>query len=173
MRFVIAAFWLLQFLTSFGQNAEDSTHALKKNKLKYISPGFNYHLQISHIDVAPIISMRISSKVYAGGGINYLYYYRNSERVNKNSFGVNLFSRVFASKSLFAHVEYLYSNIPYRNKLIYEFDRVYVANVFIGGGYMQPISDSIRGYFTVLVDLTHSENSPYENKILFKAGLTF
>jgi hypothetical protein len=158
--------------TAFCQNTSD-TAANKKFSKENISFGFNYHLQVSHLDIAPILVIPIKEKIYVGCGINYLYHYRNSLRKGKSSMGFNVFSRFFFMKNIYGHAEYLYSDVAYLNLLVYEYYRVRKADFFLGGGYRQPITDKTDAYLTLLVNLNHSAESPYKNTILFKAGLTF
>lgn len=155
----------------FAQTASDT--AVKPTVKEKISFGFNYHLQISHLDISPIVVFPLNKRVQVGFGLNYLYHYRNSTRVGKSSLGGNIFSRVFVHKNIYTHVEYLYSDVAYLNQLIYEFHRVKKADFFVGAGYRQPISDRTNGFLTLLVNLNHSEESPYKNLILLKAGITF
>jgi hypothetical protein len=157
--------------TAFSQSTGDPT--LKKISAQNISFGFNYHLQISHLDIAPVLILPVKEKIHAGFGLNYLYHYRNSIREGKSSLGFNFFSRVFITKNIFGHAEYLYSDVAYLNVLVYEYYRIKKADFFIGGGYRQPITDKTDAYLTLLVNLNNSDESPYKNRILFKAGLTF
>lgn len=173
----VRSFILLQVLfvfchlNIFAQSASDSLPSKTfRNKPAF---GFNYHLQISHLDIAPIVVIPIHKRVEMGFGVNYLYHYRNSIRLGKSSIGANIFSRVYVNRNIYSHVEYLYSDVAYLNKLVYEYTRVRKADVFLGAGYRQPVSDKIFAYLTVLVNVNQLPESPYKNLILFKAGLTF
>src|SRR6478736_3667104 len=76
-----------------GQN--DSTAVIGKGSGGYIKFGFNYHLQLQHIDVAPVIFYRLNNRVDAGVGLNYLYYYKNDDSENNSAYGTNIFTRVY------------------------------------------------------------------------------
>ncbi|MBX9851818.1 MAG: hypothetical protein K2X86_08675 [Cytophagaceae bacterium] len=115
----------------------------------------------------------MTNRIQTGIGLNYLYHYRNSIRKGKSSFGVNIFSKVFITPKIFTHAEYLYSDVAYLNQLIYEYTRVRKADIMVGGGYMQPLSDNIVCYLMALYNINHSTESPYKNRILLKAGLMF
>ncbi|MFN3404800.1 MAG: hypothetical protein ACK40G_11930 [Cytophagaceae bacterium] len=150
--------------------AQDNSNCCSLSKVKI---GLNYHLQLSHLDIAPVIVIPFSEKLHAGGGLNYLYYYRNSIRTNTSTIGFNLFTRIFPHKNIFTHLEYMYSNVAYRNEYVYEYSRVYIASLFAGGGYRQPFTDKLDGYLYLLADLTHRPESPYKNLLVLKAGITF
>ncbi|MBO9701116.1 MAG: hypothetical protein J7604_12970 [Sporocytophaga sp.] len=154
-----------------GQN--DSTAAVNKGLGGHIKFGFNYHLQLQHIDVAPVIFYRLNDRVDVGVGLNYLYYYRNDKSENNSAFGTNIFTRVYFLKNFFLHLEYLYCNVPYRNDLNFEYRRVYITNLFSGLGYRQPITSKVDSYFLGLIDLTHRDESPYKNLIIVKLGISF
>ena len=169
--FIIIILLTLPEVSTFAQGESDSTE--KKFLRNNIFFGFNYHLQISYLDIAPIVEVSINKKIHVGAGVNYLYYYRNSLRIGKTSIGANVFTRIFFTKNVYNHVEYLYSEVPYLNKLIYEYHNVKKGDFYVGGGYKQPFSNRIHGFFTLLVNLSKTPESPYNNLILLKAGATF
>jgi hypothetical protein len=153
----------------YGQNENKSEEKI----CRLPELGLNYHLQISHADFLPVLNYKFNRYLDAGVGGQYVYYFRSTQRDGKSSYGFNVYSRIYPVKSLFVHAEYLYSNVPYINKRIYEFERVYVSNFLGGIGFRQPITDRVDTYFTGLFDFTHSENSVYGSKILFRIGVTF
>jgi len=155
----------------FGQ--EDSIAAIDKGLKGHIKGGFNYHLQLQHVDVAPVIFYKLNNRVDAGVGLNYLYYYGKDHTENTSAYGTNFFTRVYLLKNLFLHLEYLYCNVPYRNDLNFEYHRVYITNFFSGIGYRQPLTSKVDSYLFALVDLTHRDESPYKNLIVVKLGISF
>lgn len=155
----------------FGQN--DSIVNIDKGSGGNIKFGFNYHLQLQHIDLAPIVFYRINNRVDAGVGLNYLYYYRNNDSGNRRALGTNIFTRVYFLRNFFLHLEYLYCNVPYRNDLNFEYSRVYIANFFSGLGYRQPVTSKVESYIYGLIDLTHRDESPYKNLVVVKLGISF
>ncbi|WP_028980112.1 hypothetical protein [Sporocytophaga myxococcoides] len=157
--------------SAIGQN--DSAASFNKGQRGHIKFGFNYHLQLKHIDVAPVIFYSLNNRVDAGVGLNYLYYFRNDDSENNSAFGTNIFTRVYFLKNFFLHLEYLYCNVPYRNDLNFEYRRVYITNFFSGLGYKQPITSKVDSYLLGLVDLTHRDESPYKNLIVIKLGISF
>lgn len=169
---ILLTFMLVMAGLCSGFSQSDSLKKFSEPDKKFI-PGFNYHLQVQHLDISPILAWNLTKRFQPGVGLNFLYYYRNSQYLHKTSYGVNLFARYYTTKSTFFHAEYLFANIPYRNELDYEYSRVYTADFFLGGGYRQPLSKKLYSYFTGLVNLTDKANSPFEDRILFKAGLTF
>ena len=170
LRAVFLFFFALSFQICLAQTNDSVS---KKSFKKLIRPGFNYHLQISHLDIAPFVGIALTDRIQTGAGLNYLYHYRNSIRKGKSSFGFNLFSKVFITPRIFTHVEYLYSDVAYLNQLIYEYTRVRKADLFIGGGYIQPLSDNLVCYLMALYNINHSNESPYKNRVLIKAGIMF
>jgi len=172
-------FRFLFFLLSVSLLAEsafsqgDSIVSENNDGKRNIGFGFNYHLQISNLDVAPIVFYRLHKRLDVGLGLNYLYYYRKGERENTSAYGSNIFTRAYFVKDFFLHLEYLYSNVAYRNDLNFEFKRVYIANFFTGLGYRQPVTSKVDSYLSCLVDLTHRNESPYKNLIVVKFGMSF
>lgn len=167
---IVLQFTLFSILVSNGQS--DSASSGKSFKSR-ISPGINYHLQLSHFDFSPVVYIDLTERIQLGGGINYLYHIRNIERKGKSSFGVNLFSRAFIHPQIFTHIEYLYSDVAYLNLLIYEYHRVRKGDFFLGAGYKQPISEKTDAYLMVLVNPNQTKESPYKNLVLLRAGLSF
>ncbi len=157
--------------SAFGQN--DSVVNINKSPGGNIKAGFNYHLQLQHIDVAPIIFYRLNKRVDAGIGLNYLYYMKSDNSESNSAYGTNIFTRIYFLKKFFLHLEYLYSNVPYRNDLNFEYRRVYIANFFSGLGYRQPLTSKVDSYLFALVDLTHRDESAYKNLVVVKLGISF
>lgn len=173
--FQVLIFFLLFTVSarSFGQASPDSLRKSQIKKTFSISPGINYHLQISHIDFAPVLVFKNDTRFEPGCGLNYLYYYRNSIRKGKSSYGFNLFTRYYLFPHIFLHGEYLLSDVAYLNQLVYEYHRVRKADFFAGAGLKQPVTDKTDAYLTILVNVNHSPESAYKNLILFRAGITF
>src|SRR5690554_6123712 len=115
-------------IKTFAQEAKLSYVEEEKMVKEKPSPGINFHLQLSHLDLSPIFIFPLTEKIHLGGGINYLYYYRRGhERSGTSSYGLNLFSRYYITKHIFAHAEYLYFNTAYRNNLTFNYHRINVA----------------------------------------------
>jgi len=170
--FLILAFVLLSAGGVLAQ--EDSVGTGRDKDFKRnVKLGLNYHLQLHHIDVAPVAFYRLNNRVDAGVGVNYLYYYTKDEFKNTSAYGTNIFTRVYFLQNFFLHLEYLYCNVPYRNNLNFEYSRVYVTSFFSGIGYRQPVTSKVDTYLLGLVDLTHRDESPYKNLVVVKFGVSF
>ncbi|HEX8546824.1 MAG TPA: hypothetical protein VF691_07665 [Cytophagaceae bacterium] len=172
-RLIIFLFFSLLSAQVFSQASIDSTFKSNEPASITINPGFNYHLQFSHLDLNPTLSCHLKPWLQPGLGLNYLYHYRHSERKGTSTLGFNVFTNLYINKFIYAHAEYLFSNVAYLNKLDYKFTRVNIVNYFVGVGYRQNISNNDYAYLSLLFDLTHTDNSPYKNKFLLKIGFTF
>ena len=172
-QFITFVFFLLLSAQVFCQGSIDSTFKSNEPASLTINPGFNYNLQFSHLDLNPNLSYHLKPWLQPGLGLNYLYYYRHSERKGTSSMGFDVFTNLYINKFIYAHAEYLFSNVAYLNKLDYKFTRVNIVNYFIGVGYRQNISNNKYANLNLLFDLNHTENSPYKNKFLLKIGFTF
>lgn len=164
---------LLLLFIAIGQASYCGDNSDTLNFKGSLRTSFDYHLQLAHLDITPSILFAPVQKTEVGAGLNYLYYYRTSERTGKSSAGAHAFVRYFPFEKIFLHAEYLYMRVPYRRHLDYSFTKVSVATIMTGGGYRQPFTDKLAGYIYMLIDLNHSDLSAYNSKVLLKAGISF
>lgn len=168
--FPVILFSLLSLHQVSGQQEPDSDYNVNRGTLK---AGINYHLQIRHIDFAPVVFYRFNKGVEAGIGVNYLFNFSKDDLENTHVYGANVFARGYFLRNFFLHLEYLYTDVPYRNDLNFELRRVNIASFFMGLGYRQALTSKVDSYLFCLADLTYREESPYKNLLLLKLGLSF
>jgi long-subunit fatty acid transport protein len=180
---------LIFFFTSSIINAQQTPNALNNgfSKERFIFGG-NVGAQFgssTQVNLSPIIGYRITEKLSAGIGVNYLYYkfkylgYNNQTFTEKNHiYGGNVWAQYLIIPQAFLHAEYGVLNIGIP-KLgangAYNGDtqRYNVNTCLVGGGYYQRISDNAGVQFSILWDLIEDQYSPYNNPIIrigFAAG---
>jgi hypothetical protein len=138
---------------------------------------------VTIIDVSPMASYRVTDKFHVGLGLTYMYYKDTyyTPDYSASSYGVNIFSRYFIWRDLFAHVEYapLYVNYyDYYDNGSGGYYRVKKAawahDFLVGGGYRQVIGEKAYMSLMVLWNLNETYFSPYRNPIIrigFGVGL--
>jgi hypothetical protein len=136
--------------------------------------GGNVGLQFgntTYIDVSPIVGYKITEKFHAGIGATYIYFkYKDLYYKYETSiYGGNVFSRYFITENLFAHtaVELLNLEVPAPTSVSNDnFKREFITNVFVGGGYAQPIGSNVSLVLMILFNLTEEQYSPYQNPVI-------
>jgi hypothetical protein len=94
-------------------------------------------------------------------GYEYVRQEANSITTTWNNYGASLFGRFRFIPRAYLHAEFAY--VSYGAKIgEYTFDRYWVPFLFLGGGYIQPISRSASLFVEVLFDVLQDADSPYE-----------
>ena len=150
------------------ENKAKQEDKAKKDFWQKVYVGGNLGLQfgtIISIDISPLVGYNINDHLSVGVGATYLFF-----KYNQNSFSVyggRIFSRYHITSNIFAHVEYevLNRQDPYLTK-----ERVNIANVLVGGGYRQALSEKSYVNILVLWNINQSDYSIYTNPII-RAGV--
>lgn len=134
------------------------------------------------IDVAPMVSYKLTPSIETGIGLTYKYYqykdfYYNqytNERfdLKSNIFGGSLFSRFHILNPFFAHIEferlmYNYDEVYFSGtQMIREPAHTYINGFLVGGGLKQRISDRSYFFIQALWDIIQEDMSPYSNPVM-------
>ncbi len=112
------------------------------------------------INLAPLVGFKITDRFSIGTQIQYQYFRDNSvASFESHVFGYSGFARFFFTQNLFAHTEYQVLNGRFDNSG----QRSNIPNLFIGGGYMYPISDNVSFGIVALYEVLRRTYSPYRN----------
>lgn len=145
----------------------------KENILDRMFFGGNMGLQfgdVTLIDVSPFAGYRFTDKLAAGLGITYQYYRdkRWDPVFSTSIYGTRVFGRYYVLDNLFAHLEYEVLNYDaiFANVFGNFKDRITAHNIYIGGGYSQPLGGRSSIDLMVLYNLNESAESLYQNPII-------
>ena len=182
--FILACF-------SFDSSAQDNSNYSKPKKqfnlLDRLDFGGYLGAQFGTVivvDIAPMVSYRVTDNFYVGLGGTYQYYKdkRYYPDYSSSAYGANLFARYFIWRDLFAHIEYAPLYVNYYD---YYFDNsgnysyrvksaTWVHDFMLGGGYRQWIGNKAFLTLMILWNVNESYYSPYRNPIIkigFGAGI--
>lgn len=155
--------------------------------------GFTFGQSVAFIEIAPIVGKKITDNIALGIGPTYRYIYFRDIYHNYtlydmkiNNYGFSVFGRYYFDSdyisvinNLFTHaeVEYNYMYYKFMAKDINVNDErggIDFTNVYVGGGYKQPIGDFSSFNLLILWNLNETPFSPYPNPLLrlgFTVGL--
>jgi hypothetical protein len=140
------------------------------------------------INISPLIGYRITEKLTAGGGFTYLYVrgrIPGTVAVVTNTYqtyGARVFGRYNVTESFFAHTEFEYLNVPYRNNRNGAEMRTWLPMAWVGGGYRIPFGERSAFLIYAAYNLLHSQSylradgiaySPYPSAIVIRTGFAF
>jgi hypothetical protein len=115
------------------------------------------------ISVQPMVGLVFTPKLSGGIKVGYEYVRQeaNGFTTTWNNYGASLFGRYRFIPRAYLHAEFAYASYGYKVGG-YTSDRYWVPFVFLGGGYIQPISRSASAFVEVLFDVLQDPSSPYE-----------
>lgn len=142
-------------------------------KFKPYALGFDYHLQINHLDISPQLYILQYKNIEGLVGLHTLYYFNNTDRQGKLSYGAGATVRYFFNKNIYTQVSYQYLNIPIWQVLDMTYTRAMKADIFAGIGYRQEFSKHWHAQLTAMYNVNYKDYSPYESKVLLKAGFVY
>jgi hypothetical protein len=164
---IILAFTLLSVVIAQDSAQEQSkpTSRSEQNKIYWggqlgLSFGSLFRLKI-----VPMVGYKITPKFHTGGTFGYSYIKDRryaSTTVISHNFGGSVFSRYLVVRGLYAHVEFAYWSYNYQTAN-FDGERSWVPFLFVGGGYIQPVSPSTVLYVEILWDVLRDENSPFNS----------
>lgn len=162
----IGCLLLLNFSAQYTAAQSDS-NALK---LKINSIGFDYQLQLNHLDLSPQIWLLQWRKIQAAADLHMLYYFNNTDRKGKMAAGLGATVRYHFTQNLFSEIIYQNMNIPVRQMLDMSFYRAWKADFLIGVGYKQKVNNRCTAQIAALYTMNYKTYSAYESKYVVKAG---
>lgn len=142
-------------------------------KFKPYALGFDYHLQINHLDFSPQLYILQYKNIEGLVSLHTLYYFNNTDRKGKISYGVGAIARYFFNKNIYTQVSYQYLNIPILQNFDMTYTRAMKADIFLGIGYRQEFSTHWHAQLTAMYNVNYKDYSPYESKVLLKAGFVY
>lgn len=162
-RFIALVAFSLLGLPSFSQGLETYDSGLKTDWKDKFYFGGNVGAQFgtfTFVNLAPLVGFKVTDRFSIGTQLQYQYFRDNSiGNFESHVFGYSGFARYFFTENLFAHTEYQVLN----GHFDYSGNRVNIPNLFIGGGYMYPISDNVSFGVVALYELLRRTYSPYRN----------
>lgn len=132
---------------------------------------------VTVLGASPIVGYKINKRISAGLGVEYLYYREKWRTVvyETSIYGGNVFSRYRISEKLFAHAEYGFINweIPVFDpvRYIYTTERRNIPHLYLGGGYVQPLSQRSSFILMAMYDALYNPiTSASSSPLIFRAG---
>jgi len=116
------------------------------------------------LSIMPLIGYKLSPKVSVGlkAGYEYVKDSNYDPALTAHNYGGSVFARYRLIPKLYLHSEFAYISYKYyRNER--ETERTWVPFIYLGGGFIQPISAKTSFIVEVLVDVLQDDNSPYED----------
>jgi len=175
-------------LMFFSVTVANGQEEAKQRKIFF---GGNFGLMfgtVTDIEVSPLAGYRVTPRLSAGVGLTYEYYrekYVNNSTYATSIYGGRLFASYMVIKDLkeaiglptnggiMGHVEYEALNIDANYYYYDETGRVWLSNVYVGGGFKQPIGVNSAFYILVLWNLNQSTKySPFDNPVI-RVGFYF
>ncbi len=122
----------------------------------------------SVIGIEPMVGYKLTPKLSTGVKVRYDYIEdrRYSQTRTTSTYGGSLFTRYVVARTLYAHIE----PASYNYELYHlngSSEREWVPFLFVGAGYIQPVSDRTWLNVQILFDVLNDKNSPYDEWIPF------
>lgn len=168
----------------FAQSGEeDEKKTVQKEKETHLFWGGSLWLGLgsyTYVDVNAVFGSQITERISLGLSGKYQYY--NDKRSIAGNFetsvyGGSIFSQVAIVKDfrnlvkvkghsgIIAHMEYEFLNTEYNyiyfNDPDENYDRYWLHNILIGGGYFQQIGKGSKSYIILLWNVNETDDNPY------------
>jgi hypothetical protein len=116
------------------------------------------------IGIEPMVGVKLTPRL--SSGVKVRYDYIKDDRYDKSrttsTYGGSIFGRYLLTPKFYAHAE----AATYNHEKFYlggGSDREWVPFLFLGGGFIQPMSERTWLTAEILFDVLHDNNSPYED----------
>ncbi|NOQ26227.1 MAG: hypothetical protein GQ564_12760 [Bacteroidales bacterium] len=189
MKFIkvsLSCLFLFSFIVNqcFAQeNNEGDKNTNNKEKEMHLFWGGSLWLGLgsyTYVDVNAVFGLQITERFNLGLSGKYQYY--NDKRSIAGNFetsvyGGSVFSQIAIIKDfrnlvkvkghsgIIAHIEYEFLNTEYNyiyfNDPDLNYDRYWLHNILIGGGYFQQIGKGSKSYIILLWNVNETSNNPY------------
>jgi hypothetical protein len=176
-------------VNAFAQDEEEKAEKKgfkKENLFTGGSVSISFGNSTTILGANPVLGYRIADFIDAGIAINYLYgslRYPNNDKVRQHIYGGGVFTRIFPINFLFGQAQFEHNFMS--AKYIYAGGstaakaNTSVNSMLVGGGIAQGrVSGFNDGfvYFSILVDVSGNENSPYTDyagkaRPLYRVGM--
>lgn len=119
------------------------------------------------IDLSPLIGYRLSKLFLIGAGPVYNYYseYAYNTRYTFNMYGFRIMARMYFIQNLFFQTGWDNLNrsiYVIRNNTLQQ-DRIWIQNIWVGGGVRYSVGANSYMFTSVLFNLNQTNYSPYPN----------
>ncbi|GAB4454461.1 MAG: hypothetical protein OHK0036_18010 [Bacteroidia bacterium] len=119
------------------------------------------------VDISPLIGYKLTNFILVGAGPVYNYYseYQYGTRFTFDIYGVRAMGRIYFLESLFFQTgwDLLNRSIYLYNNNVLQKDRIWVQNIWIGGGVRYMIGSNAYMFTSILFNLNQNNYSPYPN----------
>jgi hypothetical protein len=126
------------------------------------------------VNISPLVGYLITNRFSAGLGGTYQYYNDRffGQSRTTHLYGYSAFARFRVIPRAFIHAEYERISLQSRvDQIGSEFGaRVWEENIFLGGGYRQPLSDRVTFNLMLLYNFNTKSSVYYQNPI-FRFGI--
>ncbi len=124
----------------------------------------------TYIDISPLIGYRLSKMILIGAGPVYTYY---NERLGGISYKFDMYGLRMMGRLYFLENFFLQTGWDKLNRSIYvlqnntlQESRIWIDNVWIGGGIRYPVGAGSYMFSSLLYNLNQNNYSPYPNPFL-------
>ena len=164
------------FVPLFAQDYVEENDKKENAPAKRLFFGGDFGLMFgtnTYIELSPQIGYRFTNSLSAGVSITYKHYRLSdmSGDYRMNIYGGSLFSRFYFFRDFLAHLEAEQLNVSPFGQWNSD-ERIWISNLFAGGGYRQRIGGSSYINFLVLWELNGSVHSPYSSPV-FRINFEF
>lgn len=171
MRYILLS---LIILNSFVANSQNFGRNSLSDKV-YFGGGFGFNIgsAFTTVSLSPQVGYKITDPFSVGVGGIYQYTNYKILDFSLSHYGGSIFTRYIIGRKFFATAEYEYMTIEYPiNTSFTETEREGYSSMFIGGGYVEPLSRNVSFMITALYNLLYDPagNSPYDSPFVFRAG---
>jgi len=127
-----------------------------------------------NVSASPLIGYKITPRLSAGASVIIQYSQYTNFNLDLLNYGGSLFTRYIIFRNIFATLEYEYLTFEYpTNNSFSETSREGFSSLFLGGGFVQPISRNASFSIIALYNLLYDQNrtnSPYQSPFVIRAG---
>lgn len=136
-----------------------------------ISVGGNFAFfassRVTFIDISPLLGYRLSKMFLIAAGPVYNYYseYAYHSRYTFDIYGIRTMARVYFIENLFFQTgwDYLNRGIYVMRNNTLQPDRIWIQNIWIGGGLKYDVGSNSYMFTSILFNLNQNSYSPYPN----------
>lgn len=157
------------------QSQKAQQKSLNKNDKIYYGGYANFSIgKYTYIGFEPLIAYKIIPRLSVGGKISYEYYKNKNYTPKKegSNYGIGAFSRLRIAQKLYAHAEFSEMNYKLYNDTGDRKNREWISFLYVGGGYIQPISKNASLNAEVLWDILQNDKSPHKTvEPFFNVGI--
>lgn len=164
---IIGSLFLAGFCSAQTPDSAASAAPAPQSKSRNVFYGGTVGLSFGkyfRVSVQPMVGYTFNPRF--SGGVKFIYEYINDTRYEPkttwSNYGGSVFGRFRFIPQAYFHAEFAYVSYGV-SVLDFQSERVWVPFLFLGGGYVQPISSNASFFVEVLFDVLQDSNSPYDN----------